>query len=271
MSNHWGYGKKNGPSRWTKYAPAAKGKRQSPVNIITKKCSYDPRLNNSIFTFDYTSSDAVAVFNNGHSVQVELSESATSSFSGGPAEDRTYNLKQFHFHWGSKDGVGSEHKVNGKSYSAELHLVHWNSKYDSFEDALQEEDGLMVLTMFINIGDEHEEISKLTNLFENITFPDDKEILPDGFDFNKLLPENTDEYWTYKGSLTTPPCLEVVQFVIFKEPIEISSDQIEAFRSLKSSPANRETDDPSSNDNKLVDNYRPVMPLGNRVIYASFQ
>lgn len=40
------------------------------------------------------------------------------------------------------------------------------------------------------------------------------------------IKENLREYWTYPGSLTTPPCSECVQWIIFKEPIEISSSQV---------------------------------------------
>lgn len=44
--------------------------------------------------------------------------------------------------------------------------------------------------------------------------------------FNLFSQENIDQYWTYKGSLTTPPCLEIVEFIIFKNPIHISKEQV---------------------------------------------
>ena len=39
--------------------------------------------------------------------------------SGGPLAKK-YKFEQFHFHWGDKDSEGSEHRLNGKMYPAEV-------------------------------------------------------------------------------------------------------------------------------------------------------
>ena len=49
-----------------------------------------------------------------------------------------------HAHWGDKEGVGSEHTVDGAPYDAELHIVHFNTKYGSPGDAFDKEDGLVL-------------------------------------------------------------------------------------------------------------------------------
>ena len=41
-----------------------------------------------------------------------------------------------------------------------------------------------------------------------------------------FFPEDTTRYWNYSGSLTTPPCFESVNWIVFKEPIEVSEKQV---------------------------------------------
>ena len=74
--------------------------------------------------------------------------------SGGPLEEDVYQLAQFHAHWGGENARGSEHTVDGKSFSAELHLVHYNTKYGDLGNAVDKPDGLAVLGMFIKVTDQ---------------------------------------------------------------------------------------------------------------------
>lgn len=76
-----------------------------------------------------------------------------SALSGGPLLNDIFQLEQFHCHWGCSDGKGSEHTVDGVSYSGELHLVHWNqTKYPSFDEAAKHHDGLAVLGVFLKVN-----------------------------------------------------------------------------------------------------------------------
>ena len=50
--------------------------------------------------------------------------------------------------------------------------------------------------------------------------------LNDTFPLNSLLPENTNDYYRYNGSLTTPSCYQSVNWTVFKEPITISTHQV---------------------------------------------
>ena len=62
-----------------------------------------------------------------------------------------FQFLQSHWHWGSSDAQGSEHKVEGKSFPMELHLVHWNKKYSSVEEAVNKEDGLAVIAFLYQV------------------------------------------------------------------------------------------------------------------------
>jgi carbonic anhydrase len=66
-----------------------------------------------------------------------------------------------------------------------------------------------------------------------------------------LLPRGTDDYFTYSGSLTTPPCTESVRWVVLKQPLQMSKSQIATFRAV------------------FPNNARPTMPLGARYLLSS--
>ena len=112
MSHHWGYSKHNGPENWHKDFPIANGDRQSPVDIDTATAQHDPALQHLLISYDKAASKSIV--NNGHSFNVEFDDSQDNAvLKGGPLSD-SYRLIQFHFHWGSSDGQGSEHTVNKK-------------------------------------------------------------------------------------------------------------------------------------------------------------
>ncbi|XP_063673307.1 carbonic anhydrase 13 isoform X2 [Pan troglodytes] len=143
---------------------------------------------------------------------------------GGPLTG-SYRLRQFHLHWGSADDHGSEHIVDGVSYAAELHVVHWNSdKYPSFVEAAHEPDGLAVLGVFLQIGEPNSQLQKITDTLDSIK-EKGKQTRFTNFDPLSLLPPSWD-YWTYPGSLTVPPLLESVTWIVLKQPINISSQQV---------------------------------------------
>uniref|UniRef100_A0A8C2RMI0 Carbonic anhydrase n=1 Tax=Capra hircus TaxID=9925 RepID=A0A8C2RMI0_CAPHI len=177
------------------------GTRQSPINIRWRDSVYDPQLK-PLGVF-YKAEACLYVWNTGYLFQVEFDDSTEGSgISGGPLENH-YRLKQFHFHWGAVNEWGSEHTVDDHVYPAELHLVHWNAvKYQNYTDAVTGADGLAVVGVFLK----------------------DARAALGPFQPSCLLPACRD-YWTYPGSLTTPPLSESVTWIIHKKPIEVAQDQ----------------------------------------------
>lgn len=257
MAHHWGYTSKNGPATWEKDFPIAKGKRQSPIDIQTKKAVYDGDLGNEPLKTDYHPESELCLKNNGHSIMCQIKQK--SELSGGPLKGK-YRLEQFHLHWGSQDNKGSEHTIDGKSYAAELHLVHYNaSKYKTFAEAVDKPDGLAVLGIMIKVGTEHQAFKMITDHVSEVAKSGSDIKVPSTFDPTFLLPGNTSQYWTYLGSLTTPPLYESVQWIVFKEVVEYSKDQMAKLRSLI-----------DSEGHKMQDNYRPPLPLQGRELRSSF-
>ncbi|KTF93488.1 hypothetical protein cypCar_00009876 [Cyprinus carpio] len=230
MSHEWGYSDHNGPDKWCEKFEIANGTRQSPIDIQTSGASYDKSL--KPLKLHYDPSTSLEILNNGHSIQVTFADDDDSSIlTEGPISGK-YRLKQFHFHWGASDDKGSEHTVDGKCYPAELHLVHWNTEYPSFVEAVSKPDGLAVVGVFLENGAENPNLQALLDAMDAIKF---KACLPiqlhgkqnsfTNFDPTVLLPKSLD-YWTYLGSLTTPPLYESVTWIVCKQSISVSSEQV---------------------------------------------
>lgn len=175
------------------------GEMQSPIDIHvnqTTKMSEDGKI-----VLNYNKS-ITSVENNGHSVEVADSGMATIN-------KRAFELVQFHFH------AWSEHTIDGVHYPLEAHFVN------------KSQDGrIAVIAVFFTEGK------------ENVGF---KEVIDDVSnhkndpinDIQTMFPENK-SYYHYLGSLTTPPLIENVEWYIFKNPVEVSKSQIEAFKKLYS-------------------------------------
>ncbi|KAF7211712.1 carbonic anhydrase 7 isoform X2 [Nothobranchius furzeri] len=257
---NWGYGKEDGPSVWHKNYPIALGKRQSPVDIIPDETVRDFSLGPIVPDYDRCTS--VNISNNGHSVVVEFVDCDDRSVIRGGPLDNPYRLKQFHFHWGGKGHDGSEHTVGGVGYTSELHLVHWNAiKYRSFREASKSSDGLAVLGIFLETGDDHRWLHVITDALYMVKY---KGSVTDFKDFNPrcLLPSSL-HYWTYLGSLTTPPLYESVTWILLKEPITVSERQLAMFRMLQ---FNAEEEDERM---RMENNFRPPQPLEGRTVLSS--
>ncbi|KAJ6666037.1 hypothetical protein lerEdw1_000941 [Lerista edwardsae] len=250
-----------GPSEWYESYPIAQGNHQSPINIVPAEAIFDPCL--KPLSVSYAPCSSLAISNNGHSVMVEFKDvDDKMAISGGPLED-PYRLKQFHFHWGMNRDCGSEHTVNGKSFPCELHLVHWNArKYTEFEEAAAAPDGLAVVGVFLETGEEHAGMNRLTDALYMVKYKGTKAQFK-GFNPISLLPPCLD-YWTYPGSLTTPPLNESVTWIVLKEVIKVSDKQMDKFRTLLFTAEGDERI-------QMVNNFRPPQPLKGRVVRASFK
>uniref|UniRef100_A0A0L8G2A1 Carbonic anhydrase n=1 Tax=Octopus bimaculoides TaxID=37653 RepID=A0A0L8G2A1_OCTBM len=192
-------------------------------------------------------------------VMVQFGITEDLVISGGPLDTTSYKLASFHFHWGSNDFQGSEHTINSQAYPAELHLVHWNyNKYATFPDAAAANDGLSVLGVMLKVGEPNAALQQVCDAMKKVTSAGSNFVMTSDFDLPGLVPGDVNKFYTYPGSLTTPPCHESVTWIVCQETIGCSKEQLSILRSLK-----------NNDNNHLVDNFRPVMPLGDRTICCS--
>ncbi|XP_014651325.1 PREDICTED: carbonic anhydrase 1 [Ceratotherium simum simum] len=259
-SSDWGYDGPNGPEQWVKLYPIANGSKQSPIDIKTSETKHDPSLKS--FSVSYNPATAKEIVNVGHSFHVNFEDSDDRSvLKGGPLSD-SYRLCQFHFHWGSTDDYGSEHTVDGVKYSAELHLVHWNSaKYSSRAEAISQADGLAIIGVLMKVGQANPKLQKVLDALNAVKTKGKKAPFTN-FDPSIFLPSSSD-YWTYPGSLTHPPLFESVTWLVYKESISVSSEQLAQFRSLLSNVEGGKAV-------PIQHNNRPPQPLKGRTVRASF-
>ncbi|BFZ19868.1 hypothetical protein BsWGS_22907 [Bradybaena similaris] len=257
----WGYEKENGPDTWSTTFAAARGNKQSPVDINTKWVRSDKELAKRPLKISYQNEPSLNIENPGLSFKAHIT--ANSSITGGPLGGDTYRLIQFHFHWGPDDKSGSEHTVNEHSYPCELHLVHYNAtKYKSFADAVAQSDGLAVIGVFIKTGaHDHEGFKLLSDNAHKIKCKGSKHDTGVSFNPQVLLPGDVSRYWTYEGSLTTPPCNECVTWIVLEQDISVSAGQLQALRNLCCDECGSKP---------IPANYRPPLPLGTRKIVSSF-
>lgn len=203
---HWGYEGDEGPENWGNlsedWVACGAGMAQSPVDITD---ATEIALTNITFNYGET---AMNIFNNGHTIQINVDEGSSITYN-----EIEYQLLQFHFHH------PSEHTVNGEPADMELHFVH------------QSENGnLAVVGVMLMAGDEMNEAYAV--IFDNLPVEEGE---PDAMGMSvtlaDLLPADT-TFYTYNGSLTTPPCTEIVRWLVVSEPIMLSSEQIEAFAAI---------------------------------------
>ena len=221
LNSHWAYEGPSDPYHWSTCYSDCGGTLQSPVDISA--VISDDKLNELQMKYDPSPID---LHNNGHTVKFDYNDHGVIHFDG-----EAYTLKQFHFH------TLSEHTVNGQHYPMEVHLVH--------QDASGQK--AVVVAVFVEQGQEN---AFLKNFSEHLpsddpsdhTYGEAKEV-----NVGNLLP--TDHaYYTYSGSLTTPPCSQIVSWVIMKNPVPASADQLGRFESI------------------LHHNYRPTQDLNGRQI-----
>ncbi|KAJ8417265.1 hypothetical protein AAFF_G00284920 [Aldrovandia affinis] len=259
----WTYTGSEGEDNWYKHYPQCRGPFQSPIDFEPELLRYDPTLAPiEVWNYNLSSHEQLTLGNNGHSVQLSLPP--RMHLSGLPHH---YSAAQLHLHWGSPSvPTGSEHTINGKQFTAELHVVHFNSDmYPNISMAAPNSDGLAVLGVLIEVGEFNPAFSQFLKYLNGVKYKDQRIQVP-AFNIRKLLPARLDEYYRYDGSLTTPPCYASVLWTVFRNPVTISEKQFLALATSVFSSSKQETAPVVLNEN-----YRKPQNSDNRIILVSFQ
>ncbi|MFH4983000.1 hypothetical protein AB6A40_009709 [Gnathostoma spinigerum] len=239
---HWDYNDhgEHGPRTW----PNADGHCQSPVNIDLGNVTWSENFEPLNFSH-YSQLLSGEIVNNGHSVQVNPKFGNNVPQVSGGGFDQSYQLVQYHFHWSQLDHEGAEHTIGGLHYPMELHLVHIGVKDSS---------KIAVIGVYLLPGERGAALKAEEPLISRIRAPSSSETIS-GVNLMEKLPKNLKSFWRYSGSLTTPPCSEIVTWTIFTEPVNITRDQLHLFRQICDRPRH-----------KLEKNFRPVLKLYGREV-----
>lgn len=228
QNHEWGYDHAGGPDCWGAVCSLSdcNGSKQSPVNLTN--ATEESNLPLLEFTGNATKT---SIKNNGHTIVFEQEPGSFITYgltSNNLFDD--YTLGQFHFH------AKSEHELNGAQAALEAHFVCrsvWSDHYIVIGVMIEEGASNPFLAQFVN---------KLPATADQTVKDDALTYIP--FD---LLPSNK-SYFTYEGSLTTPPCSEVVNWIVMENKVEATAAEIKAFADI------------------MGHNYRPVQPLNSRTI-----
>ena len=198
---HWTY---DDPQHWGAHDETAKacalGAEQSPIDLTdaVKADTRPPKLG--------WKPQAYEIVNNGHTIQANVAAGGGSHLDG-----RKFELTQFHFH------TPSEHAIGGKRTAMEAHFVHAGDNGD-----------LLVVGAFLVAGRANKAFSALMAAAPK---EESKTALKAPLDASALLPKGK-KFFRYEGSLTTPPCSEVVHWNVFAEPVAVAQADIDAFKTL---------------------------------------
>lgn len=206
----YGFHDMKGPLNWyglnkTLNVQCAKGKEQSPINVLTKTLK---SVNGSSLDFDIQRYDSGAdILNLGSTLEVIANGSLK-------LDSKTYKLAQFHFH------TPSEHHIDDEHYPAEVHFV------------FQADDkSLSVVGFPIELNGRNSDF--VANVFDKV----DKVKEPGSkgttgkLDFAKLREHlRRSKVYQYKGSLTTPPCTEGIAWNVVRNPVAID---VKTYKAIK--------------------------------------
>ncbi|XP_068105852.1 carbonic anhydrase-like [Hyperolius riggenbachi] len=246
------------PGTWQTHYPTCGLNSQSPIDIITSRTSYNSALGSLQITSLTTPSSAV-VTNNGHSVEVALNSEHILSRAG---LSDPYRLAAFHFHFGNPNSAaqGSEHLINGQGFPLEAHFVFYNTKYGDLTTAKANSDGLAVVGVLFKIGAKNYALSPLIEALPNVANKEQSVTI--NFNLGRILPYRSGQYYTYQGSLTTPPCSENVTWHVLADIQQLDLAQYNAITtSLYFTPSGY------GHPEQMADNFRPVQPLNGRPVY----
>jgi carbonic anhydrase len=204
----WDYEGKRGALVWGKLDPAYRacshGHEQSPIDIR------GARLNKALqpIEFHYIAGP-VTLENNGHTIEVHV-DPGSYIVAGGVR----YELVEFDFHH------PSEETVKGKLSDMDVQLLHKSA------------DGKLAVLAVRLLEDPGSPNATLAALWPHLPkTAGTTEKVADMISPGGLLPAGR-SYWTYMGSLTTPPCIEGVRWFVFEQELSLSRDQLRAFAAI---------------------------------------
>ncbi|WP_417449948.1 carbonic anhydrase [Kordiimonas sp.] len=217
--DNWSYSGSNGPDNWgAGSSVCANGSMQSPIVIEGTEPVYLNRLETHYMV------SPLVMHNDRHTVRFNYAPGSKMKIGA-----KEYELKNFHFH------TPAEHRVLTSSYPMEIHFDHAAADGTLARIAVLVKEGksnMAAEEIWPHLPIEPDQTSRREEVKVNA---------------RDLMPNNR-IFYRYMGSQTTPPCSEGVNWYIFKEPVEFSSQQIAALRGI------------------MGENARPLQPRNNRMI-----